>query len=239
MKAMIFAAGLGTRLMPITADKPKALAPFGSQTLLEYNLKFLAAQGVDYFVINIHHFSNKVVHYLMENNNFGLNLDLSYEPELLDTAGGIAKALHLFDKSSPILLYNVDIISNINLERFYNHHIQSQAAATLAVRQRETQRYLLFNEENRLAGWQDVAKGEQKWVDEPLLNVANFAFSGIHLVNYELLKRISISKISLTEFYLEQAKNHIISSYEHNEDYWFDCGKIETLSQAEKLVLGL
>jgi len=137
MKAMIFAAGLGTRLYPITKDRPKAMAEVNGITLLEHNIRFIAAQGFDEIIVNVHHFADKVIDFLKAKNNFGLNIEISYEKELLDTAGGLAKAAGFFDNED-FLLYNVDVVSNIDLQKMLAHHQQNKAIASLAIRQRET-----------------------------------------------------------------------------------------------------
>jgi len=154
MQAMIFAAGLGTRLYPITHDKPKALAPFMGTTLLHYNLKFLSQQGVSHFVINTHHFQEKIESYLAKNDFFGLNISLSKEKILMDTAGGLANAAHLFHADDePILLFNTDVITNLNVARMAAYHISSRNEVTLAVRNRKSSRQLIFDECFRMNGW--------------------------------------------------------------------------------------
>ena len=233
MKAMIFAAGLGTRLYPITKDRPKAMAEVNGVTLLEHNISFIAAQGFDEIIVNVHHFADKVVDFLKSKNNFGLKIEVSYEKELLDTAGGLAKAADFFDDED-FLLYNVDVVSNIDLQKMLDHHQQNKAIATLAIRHRETSRYLLFDDNNHLTGWRNKSTGEEILVGAygrtPL---REFAFSGIHIISPKMLPLLGeIRKHSLTPVYLEIAKENIIAGYEHNTDAWFDCGKPETLAQA-------
>ena len=237
MKAMIFAAGLGTRLYPISKDKPKALAPFMGTTLLAYNLKYLSEQGVDYFVINTHHFADKIEEYLIANGNFGLNIQISYEEELLDTAGGLAFAKKYFDDDDDVLLYNVDVISNINLKNFFQIHSRNSSMASLAIRNRNTSRYFLFNKRYELKGWINKNTNEVKSCDNDISEFNEFAFSGIHIINMELIDKLEIKKQSITPFYLEKACKERIFGFEHNKDYWFDCGKIETLKQAEEFVI--
>jgi NDP-sugar pyrophosphorylase family protein len=237
MKAMIFAAGLGTRLYPITKDKPKALAPFLNETLLSYNLKNIAKQGISEFVINTHHFADKIENYLSKNNNFGLNIKLSYEEILLDTAGGLAKAASFFDKKEDILLYNVDVVSNIDIMKMYDYHKDKKALATLAVRDRKTSRYLLFNLENELVGWRNISNNDEIWCNQKVEKINQFAFSGIHWINTSLINSIEIKKQSIVPLYLDQGKDNKIVAYEHNSDYWFDCGKIETLKLAEEGII--
>ena len=247
---MIFAAGLGTRLYPITKDRPKAMAEVNGITLLEHNIRFIAAQGFDEIIVNVHHFADKVIDFLKSKNNFGLQIEVSYEKELLDTAGGLAKAADFFDDED-FLLYNVDVVSNIDLQKMLAHHQQNKAIATLAIRQRETSRYLLFDENHHLAGWRNKSTGEEILVGGHDLNLVgthgqnhvgahdrahlrDFAFSGIHIISPKMLPLLGeIRKHSLTPFYLEIAKENTIAGYEHNNDAWFDCGKPETLKQAE------
>jgi NDP-sugar pyrophosphorylase family protein len=231
MKAMIFAAGLGTRLYPITKDRPKAMAEVNGITLLEHNIRFIAAQGFDEIIVNVHHFADKVIDFLKSKNNFGLRIEVSYEKELLDTAGGLAKAASFFDDKD-FLLYNVDVVSNIDIQKMLAHHQQNKAIATLAIRQRETSRYLLFDENNHLAGWRNKTTGEEIVV-RTKGDFSEYAFSGIHIISPKMLPLLGdIRKHSLTPFYLEIAKENTIAGYEHNTDAWFDCGKPETLAQA-------
>lgn len=233
---MIFAAGLGTRLAPITTNKPKALAPFCNTTLLGYNLHSLSKQGITEFVINIHHFADTIIEYLEENKNFGLKIHLSHEQTLLDTAGGLAYAAKYFTKNEDILLYNVDVISNIDIIKMYDFHAKYKALATLATQERETSRYLLFDNDNQLLGWRNKKTKEELWCREKNKAVKEKAFSGIHWINTNIINNLEMVKLSMTPLYLEKAKNETIISYDHNENYWFDCGKIESLKAAEKFV---
>lgn len=235
---MIFAAGLGTRLYPITKDRPKAMAEVNGITLLEHNIRFIAAQGFDEIIVNVHHFADKVIDFLKLKNNFGLHIEISHEKDLLDTAGGLAKAAPFFDNQE-ILLYNVDVVSNIDLRKMLTHHRNNKAIATLAIRQRETSRYLLFNKEQHLAGWRNKTTGDEILVKPANgQNLQEFAFSGIHIISPKMLALLGpIRKHSLTPFYLEIAKNNIIAGYEHNADSWFDCGKPETLAQAANYLI--
>ena len=163
MKAMIFAAGLGTRLRPITDSIPKALVPVAGKTLLEHVIEKLSNEGFDELIINVHHHAEKIIDFLAEHHNFGLHIEISDEREmLLDTGGGIRKAAEFFNDGKPFLIHNVDILSNANLKALYEKHIASDNIATLLVKDRETSRYLLFNEEQRLQGWMNVKTGEVK-----------------------------------------------------------------------------
>ncbi len=234
MQAMIFAAGLGTRLYPITKDKPKALAPFMDTTLLAYNLNYLAQQGITDFIINTHHFAEKIESYLIENNNFGYNITLSNEDILLDTAGGLAKARKYFSNEKSILLFNVDIITNIDIRKLIEYHNNNKAAATLAIRKRDTSRYFLFNKSSELKGWINKKTNEVKSCNDNIIELDEFAFSGIHIINNDLIKDLKEIKESITPFYINKACSSKIVGYRHDDDYWIDCGKIESLKQAEE-----
>ena len=163
MKAMIFAAGLGTRLKPLTDNKPKALVEVGGKTMLELVILKLKEAGFNEIVINIHHFGQQIIDYLKANNNFGLTIHISDERDyLLDTGGGIKKATPFLMGNEPFLVHNVDIFSNVDLRQLYENHLKSGATATLLVSQRKTARYLLFNKENKLCGWHNNETGEVK-----------------------------------------------------------------------------
>ncbi len=235
---MIFAAGLGTRLYPITKDRPKAMAEVNGVTLLEHNIRFIAAQGFNDIIVNVHHFADKVIGFLKSNSNFGLNIEVSFENELLDTAGGLAKAASFFD-TKDFLLYNVDVVSNIDLQKMLAHHQQNKAIATLAIRQRDTSRYLLFDKNKHLVGWRNKLTGDEIHLGAHKGEFREFAFSGIHIISPKMLPLLGeIRKHSLTPFYLDIAKENTIAAYAHNDDYWFDCGKPETLAQAAKYLKG-
>ncbi len=237
MKAMIFAAGLGTRLYPITKNKPKALAPFGNTTLLAYNLHFLHRNGISKFIINTHHFADKIDEYLKQNNNFGLDIEISYEANLLDTAGGLAHARRFFETENDILLFNVDVITTIDIQQMYRYHIKHKASATLAVRNRISSRYLLFDNNNVLVGWRNTQTGEEKWCNNSVPKAKEMAFSGIHWINRSIFNTLNEEKLSLVPHYLAIAKTQQIIAYEHNSSLWFDCGSIEKLQTAEKAII--
>ncbi|NWJ51003.1 MAG: nucleotidyltransferase family protein [Bacteroidetes bacterium] len=236
MNAMIFAAGLGTRLRPLTDDKPKALVELNGQTLLQITIQKLQKAGFNHIVVNVHHFSQLVIDYLNANNNFGVDVLISDESDfLLDTGGGLKKASPLFIDKEPILIHNVDIISSINLTDLYQTHCKKQVLATLAVRNRPTSRVLLFDENNLLRGWKNIITGALKL---PLATTVPdslhpYAFSGIQIVNHELLQMISeTGKFSMIDVYLRLSANHPIMAYQHDADYWNDVGKHEQLDAA-------
>lgn len=186
MQAMILAAGLGTRLKPLTDDTPKALINVYGRTLLEIAIRNLIEYGFNKIIINVHHHADKIKQFI-EANTFAADIFISDETELLlDTGGGIKNALHFFD-NLPVLIHNVDIISNLDLNEFYNYHLSDDSLASLVVSKRVSSRYLLFNEDNILCGWEDIKKNERIIVrDEP--DYKQLAFNGIHIINPELIK---------------------------------------------------
>lgn len=234
--AMIFAAGLGSRLGDFSKNSPKALLNVGGNTLLFHCLSNLKKFHYTDVVVNVHHFANKVVEFL-ENNKFeGLNIYISDESDqLLDTGGGLLKAKIFFDEATDILLHNVDIISNLDLKSFEEMHKNSDNLATLAVKKRETSRFLLFNSELNLKGWKNINTNEEIIFSNEKLEP--YAFSGIHLVSGRIFQKMSkLQKFSMTNFYLELCKDNNIGAFIHNEDQWVDVGKIDQISKAEEIL---
>jgi NDP-sugar pyrophosphorylase family protein len=243
-QAMIFAAGLGTRLKPLTDTMPKALVPVGGQPLLWHVIQKLKAAGFERIVVNVHHFAQQIVDYLKENGNFGLDIRISDETEaLLETGGGIKKALPLFDAESPVLIHNVDILSNVDLSAFYDHAVQGQADALLLVSQRQTKRYLLFDEDMRMCGWTNIETGEVKGIDDSQFSVLNsqfklLAFSGIHILSPRVLPlfREMPDRFGIIDFYLKYCQQCVFRGYEKTDLRLMDVGKIDTLDQAEQFL---
>ncbi len=228
ISAMIFAAGLGTRLYPLTADKPKALVEYQGKPLLEWAIQKMIASGIEHIVINTHHFSEQIIEYV-QSRKYAATIEISNEAEqLMDTAGGLKMAASFFAESDHILLYNVDIITNIDLLSFMNQHITSNNLATLAVKKRDTSRYFLFDENTlQLCGWKNEKTGEVIWCRETKAPVS-LGFSGIHMVQKEILKLIPENqKLSFTPLYIELANKYPITGYLHNQDDWKDMGKWE------------
>ena len=224
----IFAAGLGTRLYPLTASKPKALVRYNGKTLLDSALDKIFDAGIDHVIINVHHFPDQIMDALRKRPEWE-HIRVSDERAYLrDTAGGIKFAEHLWNDSDLLLFYNVDILSNIDLNKLINSHIQSNSDATLAVRHRQTQRYFLFEHgSGELCGWRNVKTGEEILTRNPV-NADELAFSGIHVMNTAFARCIpSVEKASVTEFYLEQSRKHRLSAYIHDEDSWCDVGKYD------------
>jgi NDP-sugar pyrophosphorylase family protein len=239
---MIFAAGLGTRLYPLTANKPKALVEYQGKTLLEHTLTKVMEAGIEHIVVNVHHFGEQIIDFINQ-HHFNAKIDISDEREkLLETAGGLKLAEPFFKNCNQILLYNVDVISSIDLrkmvcgERTKGRRDERTKArkqsygltlATLAVRHRETNRYFLFEEDTlRLCGWENMNTNE-KIICCEAKNTIPLAFSGIQIVDKKILDFIPKNeKLSFTPLYLELAKEHHIQGYLHDEDTWMDVGKM-------------
>ena len=237
MRAMILAAGLGTRLRPLTDDRPKALVEVAGHTLLEITLRRLASFGIREVIVNVHHFADMVVEYLQRNSNFGMRVEISREEVLLDTGGGLKKAAWFFLENGnigPFLLHNVDVISTIDLDRMVRVHSEKQALATLAVQERQTSRRLLFDSDLQLCGRQT---GEQpaEFV-RPAKEVTPLAFSGVHVISPRFLGMMTEDgAFSIIEPYLRLAgEGEKISAFRADEYYWRDLGKPENVAQATR-----
>jgi mannose-1-phosphate guanylyltransferase len=244
MKAMILAAGLGTRLRPLTDTRPKALVEVSGRTLLEITLSRLREYGVREVIINVHHFADMVVDYLKANDNFGMRIEVSREEVLLDTGGGLKKAAHFFLVNSlgnsgpldePFILHNVDVISTIDLGRMVQVHTERQALATLAVQDRETSRYLLFDQQLRLCGRRS-GKDQSLELVRPASQVQALAFSGIHVISPRIFKMMAEEgAFSIITSYLRfAAQKESIVRFRADEYYWRDLGRAENVAQAER-----
>ncbi len=234
MKAMVLAAGLGTRLRPLTNDRPKALVEIHGHTLLEITLLRLRDYGIKEVIVNAHHFAERIVEYLGEHRNFGMKIEVSREDVLLDTGGGLKKAGWFFqDTPEPFLLHNVDVLSNIDLGRMVDAHHVSGALATLALQDRETSRYLLFDDRMLLSGRRKGQDGEPEVVRPSKIQQA-FAFSGIHVISPRLLNLISEEGVfSIIDVYLRlAAAGEKISGFRADGYYWRDLGTLKSLEQA-------
>jgi len=236
MKAMILAAGLGTRLRPLTNDRPKALVEVAGRTLLEITLARLRSFGIREVIVNLHHFASMVDDYLRKNDNFGMRIEISREEVLLDTGGGLKKAAWFFLESSaeePFLLHNVDVLSTIDLAHMVQFHIDNQALATLAVQDRETSRYLLFDPQHQLCGRRAGRDREPELVRSSSQPQA-LAFSGIHVISPRLLAMMTEEGIfSIIDLYLRLAtQGEKILAFRADESYWRDLGKPENVAQA-------
>jgi len=235
MKAMIFAAGNGTRLKDETNSKPKALVDINGKTLLELCIEKLKLHGIDEIVINVHHYAQQIIDFLYENKNFDLKIHISDERnELLDTGGGLVKARHFFNENEDILIHNVDILSSIDLSAMIKFHQKSDSLVTIAVKDRETQRKLLFDKNLRLSGWKNFATGEEI-ISRKQNEYIDLAYTGTHVINARIFDLITnTGKFSVFKSYLELSKFHNIYAFVHNEDTWLDVGKPETLELARK-----
>ena len=240
MKAMILAAGLGTRLQPLTNDRPKALVKVGERTLLEITLSRLRSFGIQDVIVNVHHFADMIVDYLKVNNNFKMRIEVSREDVLLDTGGGLKKAAWFLAESreadEPFILHNVDVISTIDLGRMMQVHHERRALATLAVQERETHRYLLFDEQHRLCGRRTGQGGPLDLVLPGQRQVHASAFSGVHVISPRIFSMMTEQgAFSIIACYLRvAAKGEKIMSFRADGYYWRDLGRPENLAQAEQ-----
>lgn len=239
MKALIFAAGLGSRLKPLTDKTPKALIPVGGKPMLEHVILKLIASGFNEIVVNIHHHGQQIIDYLQSKNNFGLRIHISDERDyLLDTGGGIKHARKFLDGNKPFLVHNADILSNVDLKQLCRHHLENATSvATLLVSQRESSRCLLFDEENRLYGWQNRETGEVKspYPDFSPALYNDYAFGGIHVISPEIFKWMDKweGKFSIINFYLAVCAKTTIRAYPSDNLQLLDIGKPEALVKAE------
>ena len=237
MKAMILAAGLGTRLKPFTDHHPKALAVVNDKTILQRNVEYLASFGIKDIIINVHHFAEQVIFFVEKNNGFGSNISFSDErDEVLETGGGIKKAARFFEKQNePFVVMNVDVLTDMNLDAMISLHQTKSPMATLAVSSRQTSRYFLFDESNLLCGWKNVKTGEQK-ISRQSSKYIEKAFSGIHVISPEIFSLIkSEGKFSMVDVYLELAKTQAIQAFDHTGSKFIDVGKPESILRAAQI----
>ncbi|ULB34876.1 nucleotidyltransferase family protein [Proteiniphilum propionicum] len=242
MKAMIFAAGLGTRLKPLTDTMPKALIRVGGKPLLQHVIEKLKGSGFDEIIINIHHFADQIIDFVESNDYFDIRIEFSDERDrLLDTGGGVKKASWFFDDHKPFLIHNVDILSNIDLRSLYKIHELNNSEATLVVSDRPTSRYLLFDDSLQLKGWLNKTNGETK-SHFPDINPDNYnklAFSGIHILNTSILSYMQHfpDKFSIIDFYLSICSKVRVAGYTPVNLKMIDVGKPGSPEEAESLLL--
>jgi NDP-sugar pyrophosphorylase family protein len=238
MRAMIFAAGLGTRLKPLTDQLPKALVEVNGTTLLEHAVRKLEKAGITEIIVNVHHHAGLIIDFLKRKNNFGLQMEISDESDqLLDTGGGLKKATWFFKKNETFLLYNVDVLTDLDLNLMAETHAQGNSLVTLAVRDRKTSRYFLFDDTMNLCGWKNVDTSKKIISRTSEGNYHSYAFSGVHIVSPEIFNLITENGVfSLTEVYLRLATYHKIIGYPHNSGYWLDAGSPEKLNEARQLL---
>ena len=237
MKAMILAAGLGTRLKPFTDKHPKALAMVNNKTILQRNIRYLASFEINTIIINIHHFADQIISFIKKNKGFGSNISFSDErDEVLETGGGIKKAAWFFEKQNkPFVVMNVDVLTDMNLNAMISLHQTNKPLATLAVSSRKTSRYFLFNEQNILCGWKNVKTGEEK-ISRQSSKYIEKAFSGIHVISPEIFPLIKMEgKFSMVDVYLELAKAHSIQAFDHSGSRFIDVGKPESILEAAQI----
>ena len=242
-QAMISAAGLGTRLKPLTDTMPKALVKIGGEPLIKHVIIRLKEAGFQRIVVNVHHFAQQIIDYLEENDHFGLDLRISDETEqLLETGGGIKKARELFDPHSPILIHNVDILSNMDISAFYDHAVTSGTDALLLVSKRQTKRYLLCDDEKQLVGWTNKETGEIKSPHDWVRNDGSLqmlAFSGIHVFSPSLFPLMDQwpDRFPIIDFYLHACATYSITGFDAEQLEMIDVGKLDSLQQAEEFLL--
>jgi NDP-sugar pyrophosphorylase family protein len=235
-KAMILAAGLGSRLKPWTDQHPKALAPVNGKSLLQRNIEYLQSFGMHEVIVNVHHFADQIIAALENNHGWGSRITISDETgAVLETGGGLQKAAWFFQDTDDFVLMNVDVLTDLNLTDMIRHHFDHHALATLAVSERATSRYFLFNTDMRLCGWRNKSTGEEKLplAASPL---QERAFSGLHIIRSEMLDKIrQTGKFSMVDVYLDLAGNEIIQGYDHTGCRFVDVGKPDSIDTAEKM----
>jgi NDP-sugar pyrophosphorylase family protein len=239
MRAMVLAAGLGTRLRPLTNDRPKALVILGGRTLLEITLTRLREFGIREVIINLHHFADMVVDYLKKAGNFGMHIEFSREDLLLDTGGGMKQAAWFLREGAsgdePFILHNVDVISNIDLGPMVQAHTESRALATIAMQERKTSRYLLFDQQLQLCGRRSAGQDKPE-LARPVQPAHELAFTGIHVISSRIFPLLTEEGIfPIVPAYLRLAsQGEKIQAFRADSYYWRDLGKPENLQQAEK-----
>ena len=236
MKAMILAAGMGTRMKPFTEGQPKALAVVNGKTLLQRNIEYLASYGITDIIVNVHHFPDQITDAIKKNNGFGSNITISDEKDkVLETGGGLMKAKDFFDAEESFVLMNVDILTDMNLRRMIKQHKSTKALATLAVTHRETSRYFLFDDLENLCGWKNIKTGEQK-ISKEAGKYFEKAFSGIHLISPQIFPLVKLKgKFSMVDVYLQLCKTNCIMGFDHSTDKFIDVGKPASIAIAEEI----
>lgn len=239
---MVFAAGLGTRMRPITDTIPKALVPVDGVPLLEIVIRRLIQFGICDIIVNVHYMADQIEDFLAKNEYFGVNIVVSDERDLvLETGGGLRKASWFFDDGKPFLVCNTDVLSDINLHKLYQQHVDSQAIATLAIQNRKTSRYFLFDSKQRLSGWLNTKSGEVKMCRLESTELQMMAFSTFQILDQRIFDYFPKNKnvFSTIEVFLAAAQNEIIMGYEHSDDAWIDVGtpaNIEPATAIAKLL---
>jgi N-acetyl-alpha-D-muramate 1-phosphate uridylyltransferase len=236
MKAMILAAGLGTRLQPFTLHHPKALAMVNGKSLLQRNVEFLQQHGVLDVIVNVHHFPEQMVEAIQKNNGWGSNVVISDESdEVLETGGGLLKAKWFLETDENFILLNVDMLTDMNLSEMIEQHNSSNALATLAISDRKSSRAFLFDEDLQLCGWQNTVTDEQK-VRKFHQHLTAYAFSGLHIIQSEIFSKITQEgKFGMVEVYLDLCEQNTMLGYNHSGAKLLDVGKPESVVMAESM----
>lgn len=234
---MIFAAGLGVRLRPLTDTKPKALVEINGVTLLELVINRLKKTGVNEIIINVHHFAGQIIDFLDKKQRFNIRIEISHENKLLDTGGGLQKAGWFFNDANPFLLHNVDVLTDLNYDAVISSHLQSGALVTVAVRRRKTTRYFLFDQNQRLCGWKSTDSGEIKMARKADGELQNLSFMGIHVISPKIFDLFTEkAPFSIIDAYLRLAADeHKITACRADRARWIDLGKKEKLAEAERM----
>lgn len=238
MKAMILAAGLGTRLRPLTESIPKALVPIHGKPILEIIIRQLVKYGFTDVIINVHHHYNQVIEFLHAQNNFGINIQISDERnQILDTGGGIKKASWFLKGKEPFLVHNVDVVSNIDLNSMYDFHVQNNPLATLAVKEKGSARSLLFDASYRLCGWENTDTGKSRIIHPvPEEEMVHIGFCGVHVIDPIIFDHMNDSEIfSIITTYMKMADRYPIYGYSVEENLWMDIGSFEKLELAQNI----
>ena len=244
MKALIFAAGLGTRLKPLTDTMPKAMVPICGKPLLEHTIVRLKKAGVEAIVINVHHFANQIIDFVGANNNFGMQIEFSDERDcLLETGGGIKKAAPFFCDGQPFIVHNVDILSNLDIRAMYDAHCRSDAAITLFASNRPTSRHLLFDAGNNLRAWWNRKTGETKPANLSANDIRDYqalAFNGVHVISPDIFPLMHTweGRFSIIDFYLSIVQQTRIQAFVYDNCQMIDVGKMDTLAEAESYLFG-
>ena len=237
MKAMILAAGFGTRLKPFTDNHPKALAEINGKTLLQRNIEYLQLFDIYDVIVNVHHFAEQIIQSIQKNNGWGSNVNISDETHaILETGGGLQHAAWYFKNEDDFVLMNADILTDMSLNDMIVFHKKNKPLATLATTNRQSSRYFLFDEKNILSGWKNVKTGEEKIMRNEN-DLKEKAFSGIHIINSNIFSLINFKeeKFSMVDVYLSLCAEHDILSFDHSASRFIDVGKPESLEKAAAL----
>lgn len=236
MKAMILAAGKGTRMLPLTENKPKALIEVQGVTLLEHTIRYLKYHGFNEIVINIHHHAAQIVDFVKKNESFGIRIEFSDESDsLLDTGGGLYKARGFFDDHEPFLLTSADVITDLNLKDLILFHKTRHPLVSLAVKKRQSTRDFIFDKEYRLCGWRKNATGETRFI-KAVNNPQFLAFSTIHMIDPAIFNLITErNSFSIVDAYLRLASGHLIMGFDHSQSAWFECGRLENYEKINQI----